>query len=81
MAILVIKIALKKKTNTKNTSLPRWLNGKESACSEGDVDSVPGLARISFSWRKKWQHTPVFLPRKSHGQRSLLDHGITESCT
>ena len=24
--------------------LPRWLNGKESACSEGDVDSVPGLA-------------------------------------
>ena len=22
-------------------------------------------------WRKKWQPTPVFLPGKSHGQRSL----------
>ena len=22
-------------------------------------------------WRRKWQHTPVFLPGKSHGQRSL----------
>ena len=52
--------------------LPRWLNGKESACSEGDVDSVPGLARISFSWRKKWQHTPVFLSgEKCYGQRNL----------
>ena len=23
-------------------------------------------------WRKKWQATPIFLPRKSHGQRSLV---------
>ena len=23
---------------------------------------------------KKWQHTPVFLPRKSHGQRSLAGY-------
>ena len=22
-------------------------------------------------WKRKWQHTPVFLPEKSHGQRSL----------
>ena len=22
-------------------------------------------------WRRRWQPTPVFLPRKSHGQRSL----------
>jgi len=22
-------------------------------------------------WRKKWQPTPLFLPGKSHGQRSL----------
>ena len=30
-------------------------------------------------WRRKWQPTPVFLPRKSHGQRTWqsLDHGIT----
>ena len=25
-------------------------------------------------WRRKWQPTPVFLPWKSHGQRSLVGH-------
>ena len=25
-------------------------------------------------WRRKWQPTPVFLPGKSHGQRSLADY-------
>ena len=27
------------------------------------------------SWRRKWQPIPVFLPRMSHGQRSLEGHG------
>ena len=26
---------------------------------------------IIYNWRRKWQHTPVFLPGESHGQRSL----------
>ena len=26
-------------------------------------------------WRRKWQLTPVFLPRESHGQRSLVGYG------
>ena len=26
------------------------------------------------SWRRKWQPTPVFLPGKSHGQRSLMSY-------
>ena len=25
-------------------------------------------------WRRKWQPTPVFLPGKSHGQRSLMGY-------
>ena len=25
-------------------------------------------------WRRKWQSTPVFLPGKSHGQRSLAGY-------
>ena len=32
-------------------------------------------------WRSKWQNTPVFLPGKSHGQRSLVGYspwGCTE---
>ena len=27
-------------------------------------------------WRRKWQPTPVFLPGKSHGQRTTVN-GIT----
>ena len=27
-----------------------------------------------YSWRRKWQPTPVFLPGKSHGQRSLMGY-------
>ena len=26
-------------------------------------------------WRRKWQPTPVFLPGKAHGQRSLAGYG------
>ena len=26
-------------------------------------------------WRRKWQFTPVFLPGKFHGQRSLVGYG------
>ena len=25
-------------------------------------------------WRRKWQPTPVFMPGKSHGQRSLVGY-------
>ena len=27
-------------------------------------------------WRRKWQPTPVILPRKSHGRRSLVSMGL-----
>ena len=27
-----------------------------------------------ISWRRKWQSTPVLLPGKSHGQRSLVGY-------
>ncbi|CAI9169407.1 unnamed protein product [Rangifer tarandus platyrhynchus] len=27
-----------------------------------------------FPWRRKWQPAPVFLPGKSHGQRSLVGY-------
>ena len=28
----------------------------------------------NIPWRRKWQPTPVFLPGKSHGQRSLAGY-------
>ena len=53
----------------KNIGLPRWLSGKESACNAEDVGLIPELGR-SPQDPLKWHPTPVFLPGKSHGQRS-----------
>jgi len=54
---------------------PRWLSGKESTCQcrrhrRGGFD----LWVEKIPWRRKWQPTPVFLPGKSHGQRSLVGY-------
>ena len=32
----------------------------------------PWIGKIP--WRRKWQPTPIFLPRKSHRQRSLVSY-------
>ena len=51
-----------------------WLNGKESDCQcrrcgfDSWVEKIP--------WRRKWLPTPVFLPGKSHGQRSLVGYSL-----
>ena len=52
-------------------SLPRGLSGQECTCNAGKADSIPGSGR---SWRRKWKPTAVFLPGKSHGQRSLAGY-------
>ena len=31
----------------------------------------PNIENMDVAWTRKWQPTPVFLPEKSHGQRSL----------
>ena len=48
---------------------PGCLNGKESICQcrRPRFDSWVG----KIPWISKWQPIPVFLPGKSHGQRSL----------
>ena len=46
--------------------------GKESTCQckkHRRRGFFPWVGKIP--WRRKWQPTPVFLPGKSHGQRSL----------
>ena len=37
----------------------------------GDVSSIPGG---KIPWRREWQHVPVFLPGKFHGQKSLVGY-------
>ena len=43
------------------------LDGKASAYNAGDPGSILGL-------RRKWQPTPVLLPGKSHGRRSVVGY-------
>ena len=58
------------------------INGKESAC-QGRRLKRWRLGRLvgKIPWSWKWQPTPVFLPGKFHGQRSLVAivHGVTKS--
>jgi len=45
---------------------------KNPPANAGDMRSIPGSQR--FPWRRKWQSNPVFLPGKSHGQKSLAGY-------
>ena len=47
---------------------------KESACNAGDAEGVGSIPAGKIPWRRKWQPTPVFLPAKSHGQRSPMGY-------
>ena len=39
-------------------------------CTE--LDTTEATWHACMHWRRKWQPTPVFLPGKSHGRRSLV---------
>ena len=45
---------------------------KESTCQCKKRRFDPWIGTIP--WRRKWQPTPVFLPGKSHGQKSLVGY-------
>ena len=51
--------------------LPWCLSGKQSAC-EDRIRFYPWVRKMP--WRRKQQPTPIFLPGKSHGQRSLVGY-------
>ena len=53
-------------------SFPGGSEEKASACNAGGPGSDPWVGKIT--WRRLWQPTPVFLPRESHGQRSLAGY-------
>jgi len=60
----------------RGVGFPGGTSGKEPTCQyrKGKRGGFgPWVGKIS--WRRKWQPTPVFLPGKSHGQRSLVGYG------
>ena len=51
---------------TNIQGFPGSSDGKASAYNAGDLGLIP--------WRRKWQPTPVFMPGKAHGPRSLVGY-------
>ena len=49
--------------------LLRWFSGKRIRLPSRRYGFDPRVGKSL--WKKKWQHTPVILSGKSHGQRSL----------
>ena len=58
--------------------LPKGISGgsggKEFACQCWRLGFNPWVRKIP--WSREWQPTPVFLPGKSHGERSLVGHSL-----
>ena len=65
---------------------------EEGFPGDSAVNNSPAKARDAgfnpcvrkILWRRKWQPAPVFLPGKSHGQRSLVQatvHGVAKNGT
>ena len=50
------------------------LRGRESACQDRRLGFHPWVGKIPWRWKWQWQPTPVFLPGKSYGQRSLAGY-------
>ena len=49
-----------------------WLRWQRICLGRGRPEFDPWVGKIP--WRRAWQPTPVFLPRESHGQRSLVGY-------
>ena len=60
-----------------------WLSAKESVCQCREWELYPWFRKIPQ--RRKWQHTPVFLPGRAHGWTEepgrLYSIGLQESHT
>ena len=57
------------------SGVSRWLSGKESSCQckrHRRCGFDPWVGKIP--WSRRWPPTPIFLPRKPHGQRSLAGY-------
>ena len=56
---------------------------KNPPANAGDIREVGLILTVTkIPWRRVWQPSPVFLPEKSHGERSLAGYspwGHTES--
>ena len=58
---------------------PGGASGKEPACQCIRHKTREFNPWFKIPWRRAWQHNPVFLPRESQGQRSLVGYSPWDS--
>ena len=67
---------------TSLVGLPRWHSSQKKSICQCSRHKRWGLNPWGgkIPWSRKWQPTPVFLPRELHGQRSLgtTVHGVAK---
>ena len=71
-------------TSRMYLGFPGDASGKEPSCEYSRHERIRFDSWVKkFPWRRRWKPTPAFLPRKSHGQRSLeaTVHGVAKSQT
>ena len=69
------------KSMSRTESINTKVLSRGSLLSSSAVKNPPAMQEMWFDpwvgkipWRRKWQPTPVFLPGKCHGQRSLVGY-------
>ena len=67
-----IKSCRDKVDSIMNYSHTAGLAVKIPPANAGDLGSISRVVKIP--WTRKWQPTPVLMPGKSHGQRSLVGY-------
>ena len=68
-----LRLELGKLAITTISGLPWWPRQSSFCLQCGRPGFNPWVGKIP--WRREWQPTLVFLPGKSHGQRSLVGYG------
>jgi len=64
----VATVASQKRASFVSFYLPKWHSGKEFSCQCRRCRKLGFNPRVGkIPWKRKWQPTPVFLPRKFHG--------------
>ena len=69
LTITYMEVCVCTHTHTHVVGLPWWLN-QQRICLQCRRLRFDPWVRKNF-WRREWLPTAIFLPRKSHGERSL----------
>ena len=56
----------------KGFPIAHWIKNLHAMQETGNVALIPSMGM--FSWRRKWEPTPVFLPGESHGQEEMAGY-------